>query len=91
MKAGQARTDRASSNRPHRLILQEESDARSRRIGTHRAPALACLSAVPLEWAEAEIQTNIMAVAQAIRLPGIAPVLRFLRRQEVAVWGLQRV
>ena len=48
-------------------------------------------AAWPLQWAEAEIQTNTMAVAHDIRLPDITPLLHFSRRQDVVVWGLQRL
>ena len=40
----------------------------------------------PLQWAEAEIQTNTMATASQIPLPDIPPLLHFARRLDVVVW-----
>jgi hypothetical protein len=45
----------------------------------------------PLQEAEAQIDVNTMADAAGIRLPGIAPLLHFCRRQDVVVWMLKRV
>jgi hypothetical protein len=45
----------------------------------------------PLQPAEAEIETNTMALARGIALPQVAPVLHFARRLDVVVWPLQRL
>ena len=42
----------------------------------------------PLQGAEAEIQVNTMADAAGIRLPSIAPLLHFSRRQDMVAWNL---
>ena len=44
-----------------------------------------------LQLAEAEIQVNTMAACLGIRLPAELPLLHFSRRQDVAVWRLQRL
>lgn len=43
----------------------------------------------PLQTAEAEFETNTMAMAQGIRLPKTAPLLYFARRLEVVVWPMR--
>jgi hypothetical protein len=43
----------------------------------------------PLQGAEAEISANTMADAAGIRLPSMAPVLHFARRQDMVAWNLQ--
>ena len=40
----------------------------------------------PLQAAEAEIETNTMASAAGITLPGVAPVLAFAKRLDVVAW-----
>jgi uncharacterized protein YqjF (DUF2071 family) len=45
----------------------------------------------PLQDAEAEITVNTMADASGIRLPAIAPLLHFSKRQDMVGWMLQRV
>ena len=45
----------------------------------------------PLQLAEAEITVNTMADAAGIRLPSIAPLLHFSKRQDMVAWGLQSV
>lgn len=40
----------------------------------------------PLQPAEADIQVNTMADAVGIRLPAMAPVLHFARRQDMVAW-----
>ena len=45
----------------------------------------------PLQDAEAQIDVNTMAEAAGIRLPGIAPLLHFSKRQDVVTWMLKRV
>ena len=43
----------------------------------------------PLQDAEAEITLNTMADAAGIRLPAIAPVLHFAKRQDMVAWALK--
>jgi uncharacterized protein YqjF (DUF2071 family) len=45
----------------------------------------------PLQPAEAEISVNTMANAAGIRLPAIAPLLHFSKRQDMVCWNLQRL
>jgi hypothetical protein len=45
----------------------------------------------PLQTAEAEIMTNTMADASGIRLPALAPLLHFSKRQDMVAWGLERI
>jgi uncharacterized protein YqjF (DUF2071 family) len=45
----------------------------------------------PLQPAAAEIPENSMAVATGIRLPSMAPVLHFSRRQDMVAWPLQKI
>ena len=45
----------------------------------------------PLQLAEAEISVNTMADAASIRLPAIAPLLHFSKRQDMVGWMLHRV
>jgi uncharacterized protein YqjF (DUF2071 family) len=44
----------------------------------------------PLQMAEAEIQVNTMADAAGIRLPSLAPLLHFSKRQDMVAWGMER-
>lgn len=44
----------------------------------------------PLQAAEAEITANTMADAAGIRLPSMAPLLHFSKRQDMVGWGLKR-
>lgn len=45
----------------------------------------------PLETADAEIQVNTMADAAGIRLPPMAPLLHFSRRQDMICWAPQHI
>ena len=45
----------------------------------------------PLQPAEAEISENTMADAAGIRLPAMAPLLHFAKRQDMVGWMLRRV
>lgn len=45
----------------------------------------------PLESAEAEIEVNTMAEAAGIRLPSMAPLLHFARRQDMVCWAPHRI
>jgi uncharacterized protein YqjF (DUF2071 family) len=44
----------------------------------------------PLQDAEAEIETNTVAVDAEIFLPAMAPLLHFAKRLEVLIWPLRR-
>lgn len=44
-----------------------------------------------LASAEAEITVNTMADAAAIRLPSMAPLLHFAKRQDMVCWGPERL
>jgi uncharacterized protein len=44
-----------------------------------------------LQPAALELTANTMAEAAGIRLPAMAPVLHFSKRQDVVTWGLQRI
>ena len=52
-----------------------------RRLDIHHRPW-------PLQPAEATFQTNTMAEAAGIRLPSMAPVLHFAKRQDTVAWGM---
>lgn len=54
------------------------------RLEIHHAPW-------PLESGEAEITTNTMAEAAGIRLPSMAPLLHFAKRQDMVCWGPERI
>jgi len=45
----------------------------------------------PLEDAEAEIETNTVALAAGISLPQVPPLLHFARKLEVLIWPLRRI
>jgi uncharacterized protein YqjF (DUF2071 family) len=45
----------------------------------------------PLRTAEAVIETNTMADAAGIRLPSMAPLLHFAKRQDTLAWPLARL
>ena len=45
----------------------------------------------PLESAEADITTNTMADAAGIRLPSLAPLLHFAKRQDMVCWAPERL
>jgi uncharacterized protein YqjF (DUF2071 family) len=45
----------------------------------------------PLQRAEAEVATNTMASAAGIRLPSMAPLLHFAKRQDMVAWPMERV
>jgi uncharacterized protein YqjF (DUF2071 family) len=45
----------------------------------------------PLQGADATITENTMAAAAGLRLPSIAPLLHFARRQDMVGWPLTRV
>lgn len=55
-----------------------------RRIEIHHLPWL-------LQQAEATIEVNTMAEAAGIRLPSMAPLLHFAKRQDVVAWPLTSV
>lgn len=43
----------------------------------------------PLQAAEATIEVNTMADAAGLRLPSMAPLLHFSKRQDMVAWGLR--
>jgi uncharacterized protein YqjF (DUF2071 family) len=45
----------------------------------------------PLETADAEIVANTMAEAAGVRLPSIAPLLHFAKRQDMVCWAPERI
>ena len=45
----------------------------------------------PLESAEAEITVNTMAGAAGVRLPSVAPLLHFCKRQDMVCWAPERL
>ena len=45
----------------------------------------------PLQPADAEIRENTMAEAAGIRLPSIAPLVHFAKRQDMVAWALKTV
>jgi uncharacterized protein YqjF (DUF2071 family) len=45
----------------------------------------------PLESAEAEITVNTMAGAAGVRLPSMAPLLHFCKRQDMVCWAPERL
>ena len=45
----------------------------------------------PLQLAEAAITTNTMAEAAGVRLPSMAPLLHFAKRQDMLAWPMERV
>jgi uncharacterized protein len=45
----------------------------------------------PLETADAEISLNTMADAAGVRLPSIAPLLHFAKRQDMVCWAPERI
>jgi uncharacterized protein YqjF (DUF2071 family) len=68
-----------------RYCLYTVDDAfRARRLEIHHPPW-------PLQVAEAAVAVNTMADAAGIRLPSIAPLLHFVRRQDVVAWPLRDV
>jgi uncharacterized protein len=56
-----------------------DSSFRAYRVEIHHPPW-------PLQAAEADISTNTMADAIGIRLPAMAPLLHFAKRQDTLVW-----
>jgi uncharacterized protein YqjF (DUF2071 family) len=44
-----------------------------------------------LQVAEAEIAVNTMAEAAGIRLPSMAPLLHFAKRQDTVAWAPERI
>ena len=45
----------------------------------------------PLETADAEIELNTMAEAAGIRLPSMAPLLHFAKRQDMVCWAPEKI
>jgi uncharacterized protein YqjF (DUF2071 family) len=59
-----------------------DGDFRARRLEIHHRPW-------PLQQAEIEIERNTMADAAGIRLPSIAPLLHFSKRQDVVAYSME--
>ena len=59
-----------------------DSSFRAKRLEIHHWPW-------PLQAAEATIAVNTMTEAAGIRLPSIAPLLHFARRQDMVAWPLR--
>ena len=59
-----------------------DKEFRARRLDIHHLPW-------PLQAAEATIAVNTMADAAGIRLPSTAPLLHFVRRQDIVAWPLR--
>jgi uncharacterized protein YqjF (DUF2071 family) len=59
-----------------------DSASRARRVEIHHPPW-------PLQTAEATIAVNTMADAAGIRLPSIAPLLHFAKRQDAVAWPVR--
>ena len=65
-------------------LFTVDSDFRAYRLDIHHPPW-------PLQDAEAEIAANTMADAAGIRLPDVAPLCHFARRQDMVAWMLETV
>lgn len=72
-----------SSGTPVRRSLVDES-FHARVLEIHHSPW-------PLQPAEATIRVNTMAEAAGIRLPSIAPLLHFSKRQDMVAWPMSKV
>jgi uncharacterized protein YqjF (DUF2071 family) len=65
-----------------RYCLYTVDDAfRAKRLEIHHWPW-------PLQTAEARITINTMAEAAGIRLPSTAPLLHFVKRQDMVAWPM---
>ncbi len=65
-------------------LFTTDSALRPYRVDIHHPPW-------PLQDAEAQISINTMADASGIRLPSLAPLLHFSKRQDMVGWRLRRV
>jgi uncharacterized protein YqjF (DUF2071 family) len=65
-------------------LFTVDSGLRACRLDIHHPPWL-------LHEAEAQIDVNTTAEAAGIRLPDIAPLLHFCKRQDIVAWMLRRV
>ena len=61
-----------------------DSDFRLHRLEIHHPPW-------PLQPAEALIEDNTMADAADLRLPTIAPIVHFAKRQDMVAWRMQQI
>jgi uncharacterized protein YqjF (DUF2071 family) len=61
-----------------------DKDFRAHRLEIHHLPW-------PLQPAEAVIEQNTMAEAAGIRLPSMAPLVHFARRQDMVAFGMHGV
>ena len=60
-----------------------DGENRARRLEIHHRPW-------PLQTAELEVTRNTMAEAAGLRLPAIAPVLHFAKRQDMVAFAMER-
>jgi uncharacterized protein YqjF (DUF2071 family) len=60
-------------------LFTVDRDFRAYRVDIHHPPW-------PLQSAEAELTVNTMADAAGIRLPAVAPLLHFAKRQDTVAW-----
>ena len=60
-------------------LYTQDSSAHAYRVDIHHAPW-------ELQPAEAQITANTMVDAAGLRLPSMAPVLHYARRQDVRIW-----
>jgi uncharacterized protein YqjF (DUF2071 family) len=65
-------------------LYTTDEEFRAYRLEIHHAPW-------PLQQAEAEIHVNTMSEAAGIRLPSMAPLLHYAKRQDIVAWPLTRI
>ena len=65
-------------------LYTTDSALRTKRLEIHHSPW-------PLQVAEASIAVNTMAEAAGIRLPAVAPLLHFAKRQDAVAWAMTDV
>ena len=65
-------------------LFTVDSSFHAMRVDIHHPPW-------PLQAAEAEITVNTMAEAAKIRLPPVAPLVHFAKRQDMVAWMIHRV
>jgi uncharacterized protein YqjF (DUF2071 family) len=61
-------------------LYTQDSAANAYRVEIHHAPW-------QLQYAEAELSANTMVDAAGLRLPSVAPLLHYARRQDVLTWS----
>jgi uncharacterized protein YqjF (DUF2071 family) len=65
-------------------LYTQDSGANAYRVEIHHAPW-------ELQSAEAQVSVNTMAEAAGLRLPSMAPLLHYARRQDVVTWSPHRL